>query len=66
MKGQRTQHACHKASTRELHDAVWNRQSNEPRRECEPTYTLDREVAQARADMGDAKWARLQAEWGAA
>ncbi len=32
-------------------------------RECEPTYTLERQVAQARREMGEAKWQRLMAEW---
>lgn len=28
-----------------------------------PTMTLDRQVAQARKDMGEAHWAELNAEW---
>lgn len=28
-----------------------------------PTMTLDRQVAQARKDMGEARWAELNAEW---
>jgi len=31
--------------------------------EAAPTYTLDREIARARAEMGEEKWARLNAEW---
>lgn len=31
--------------------------------ECTPTYTLERQVAEARALMGEAKWQRLMAEW---
>lgn len=34
-------------------------------RECEPTFTLERHVAQARRDMGEARWNQLQAEWNA-
>jgi hypothetical protein len=45
-----------------IHDRAWS-QGNEPRRECEPTYSLDRQIAQARADMGEARWQQLQAEW---
>lgn len=29
----------------------------------EPTYTLDRQIERAKAEMGAAKWARLNAEW---
>jgi hypothetical protein len=35
----------------------------EPEAECAPTYTLDRQIDQARADMGETKWQRLQREW---
>lgn len=31
--------------------------------ECAPTFTLDRELARARADMGEARWVDLNAEW---
>lgn len=31
--------------------------------ECTPTYTLDREIERAKAEMGPEKWARLNAEW---
>lgn len=31
--------------------------------ECEPTYTLDRQIAAARAEMGEQRWAELNAEW---
>lgn len=34
-------------------------------RECEPTHTLDRQVAQARREMGEARWQQLQREWSA-
>lgn len=30
-----------------------------------PDFSLDRQVAQARRDMGEARWAELNAEWGA-
>ena len=32
-------------------------------RECEPTFTLDRQIAEARQEMGEDRWAELQAEW---
>ncbi len=28
-----------------------------------PAFTLERHIAQARAEMGEAKWQRLNAEW---
>lgn len=34
-------------------------------RECEPTYRLEELVAEARRDMGEARWAALNAEWNA-
>ena len=49
-------------SLRELHDRTWNRQ-NQPAPESAPTFTLDRQIAQARRDMGEARWAELQKEW---
>lgn len=33
------------------------------RREYDPTYRLDREVADARRRMGAKRWAELQREW---
>lgn len=35
----------------------------EPRPDYEPTFTLDRQIAHARREMGEARWAELQAEW---
>lgn len=32
---------------------------------CMPTFTLDRQIAQARREMGEARWAQLDAEWNA-
>ena len=32
--------------------------------ESQPTYTLERQVAEARSLMGDARWNALCAEWG--
>jgi hypothetical protein len=29
----------------------------------EPTFTLSRQVARARAEMGEARWSLLNAEW---
>ena len=31
--------------------------------ESTPTFTLDRQIAEARASMGEARWAELQKEW---
>ena len=47
----------------EQHNRAWQQGSNEPRREAEPTYSLDRQIAEARAFMGEARWAELNAEW---
>ena len=33
--------------------------------EATPTFTLDRFVAEARAEMGEARWAELNREWDA-
>lgn len=33
------------------------------RREYEPTYTLDRQVEQARRSMGRDRWEALNSEW---
>ena len=35
----------------------------ERRREYDPTYAMDRQIAQARREMGEARWAELHAEW---
>ena len=29
----------------------------------EPTYTLDRDIARARASMGERRWNELNADW---
>jgi len=29
----------------------------------EPTYTLDRDIARARAEMGENRWNELNADW---
>lgn len=34
-------------------------------RECDPTYNLDNQIARARREMGEERWAQLQAEWNA-
>ena len=31
--------------------------------DCEPTYTLDQQIAEARSEMGEAKWHQLGKEW---
>lgn len=28
-----------------------------------PTFTMDRQIAEARAEMGEEAWARLNADW---
>lgn len=35
----------------------------EPPRECEPTYTLDKQIAEARRQIGERRWAKLNDEW---
>jgi len=37
----------------------------EQHREFEPTNTLNRHISQARKEMGEAEWQRLNREWGA-
>ena len=32
-------------------------------REHDETWTLDRQIASARREMGEARWKRLNAEW---
>lgn len=32
-------------------------------REFDPTYRLDEQIAEARREMGEARWAQLNAEW---
>lgn len=45
----RTENACLRASFAE--------------QEAAPTFTLDRQIEQARREMGPDRWAKLQAEW---
>ncbi len=46
--------------------ATFNWHDNDRRpRECEPDYSLERKIAAARREMGEARWAALQAEWSA-
>lgn len=35
------------------------------RRECDPTYTLERQIRRARLEMGEERWQQLMAEWDA-
>lgn len=35
----------------------------DPIPECAPNFSLDRQIAQARREMGEARWAQLQREW---
>ena len=62
MKSLRTIAACHA-------DAVAALPKFPPidperdRRGDRPTYTLDRQIAEARREMGEEKWQRLNAEW---
>ena len=32
-------------------------------RSCEPTFTLDRQIEQARREMGEGRWKQLNSEW---
>lgn len=41
---------------REAAEAAWGN-------ECAPTYALNKHVARARREMGEARWAELQKEW---
>ena len=43
----RTEHACLLAALRER----------------APTFTLDRQIEQARREMGEEKWRKLNSEW---
>ncbi len=52
-----------KGSIAEQHNRAWQQGCNDPRRECEPTFNLDEQIAQARADMGPGRWAELNLEW---
>lgn len=36
---------------------------NDDAREYDPTFTLDRFIAEGRAEMGEAKWQKLNQEW---
>lgn len=36
-----------------------------PVAECCPTFTLDRQIATARTEMGEERWQQLQDEWNA-
>lgn len=62
MKSLRTIAACHA-------DAVARLPKFPPidperdRRGHNPTFTLDRQIAEARAEMGEEKWQRLNQEW---
>jgi len=56
MGGERTRAACLKSAFE------W--QPFDPRAGTVPhNFTLDRQVAQARAEIGEDRWAELQAEW---
>lgn len=50
--------------SREQHERTWNRQER-PVRESEATFTLDRQIAEAKAEIGSERWAELNAEWDA-
>lgn len=32
-------------------------------RECDPTFALDRHIAEARERMGEERWQQLEEEW---
>ena len=44
------------APTNDLPNIPWNDTNA-------PTYTLDDQIALARSEMGEARWAELQREW---
>ncbi len=50
-------------SLAELHARTYARHSNDQQRDCEPTFTLERQVAEARRDMGEDRWNAADAEW---
>ena len=60
-----SQHRMDKAAAKASLAVEWGLIAAEPRRECDPTHSLDRQIAQARQEMGEARWAELNAEWGA-
>lgn len=45
----RTENACLRASFAE--------------QEATPTFTLDRQIEQARREMGEARWRKLNSDW---
>lgn len=50
---------------RHLHRGELHPSWLEPRADHEPAYTLDRQIALAREEMGPVKWAKVMAEWDA-
>jgi hypothetical protein len=32
-------------------------------RECEPTFSLEREIERAKREMGPVRWAQLNSDW---
>lgn len=62
MKSLRSIAACHADALAKLSkfppiDRELDRQGHNP------TYTLDRQIAEARAEMGEERWAELNKEW---
>jgi len=62
MKSLRTIMACHADALAKL-PKFPPIDPERDRRGDRPTYTLDRQIAEARALMGEARWAELNKEW---
>jgi hypothetical protein len=62
MKSLRTIMACHADALAKL-PKFPPIDPERDRRGDRPTYTRDRQIAEARALMGEARWAELNAEW---
>lgn len=62
MKSLRTISACHADALDKL-SKFPPIDAHADRRGYMPTFTLDRQIAEARAEMGEARWAELNAEW---
>lgn len=61
MTRQRTIAACLKAADRDARHRFIKPEDREP--EWMPTFTLDQQIADARREMGEARWAELNREW---
>ena len=59
MSRTRTAAACLKSAERAMFDRAWNN----PSPSVVPNFNLERQIAKARADMGEERWAELNKEW---